>query len=436
MMMTKAVFLIISFYGVCLPPPAASECQDCPDLSPTKATVGTLSDWSEWSKCSASCRSTAHQSRNRTCAPSGTRCYGKTAQKRACIPKPPPCPAAVGFWGEWEAWSDVYVQYRSRKCLHPHSQYGANNCLGSKTEERVWDRGSLCKVDGSWGEWHVLFPCTRSCGRGTQVRTRACDNPHPKHGGLPCIGSSSVVEACNTQPCSVDGGWSSWSNYTQCTKSCGGGTMNRRRFCNDPKPRNGGSCCAGDSLETIVCNSTCCPDMLPVDGAWSSWTNWTACSTSCGGGESYRRRWCDNPAPQNGGKNCSGNDTEVQECSSQCCPVNGQWSSWGSWESCSRTCGNGTVLRRRHCNDSCGGQQCSGSSIDQATCCLGQCPGKTAYYVDAYTVYEAEAQRSTYYTNCGFIDWNRCTRYRLSYTRVAKTAYRRKSRLLEGEKCD
>ena len=113
--------------------------------------------------------------------------------------------------------------------------------------------------------------------------------------------------------------------------------MNRRRFCNDPKPRNGGSCCAGDSLETIVCNSTCCPDMLPgmllsssqktlshnylaVDGAWSSWTNWTACSTSCGGGESYRRRWCDNPAPQNGGKNCSGNDTEVQECSSQCCP--------------------------------------------------------------------------------------------------------------------
>ena len=50
-----------------------------------------------------------------------------------------------------------------------------------------------------------------------------------------------------------------------------------------------------------------------LDGAWS---DFGACSKSCGGGTETRT--CSNPAPANGGKNCVGDGTKV--CNTQGCP--------------------------------------------------------------------------------------------------------------------
>ena len=62
----------------------------------------------------------------------------------------------------------------------------------------------------------------------------------------------------------------------------------------------------------------------PVDGGYSSWSAWNACTVSCGGGTRTRTRACNNPAPRNGGKTCSarglGNDKETQACNKQGCP--------------------------------------------------------------------------------------------------------------------
>ena len=57
----------------------------------------------------------------------------------------------------------------------------------------------------------------------------------------------------------VDGGWSAFGAYGACSKSCGGGLKKRYRTCSNPKPSNGGEQCSGTSEESASCNTKRCP---------------------------------------------------------------------------------------------------------------------------------------------------------------------------------
>ena len=57
----------------------------------------------------------------------------------------------------------------------------------------------------------------------------------------------------------------------------------------------------------------------PVDGGWSSYGNWSKCSAECGGGTKTRSRKCDNPEPSFGGKDCEGDTTETKPCNPKPC---------------------------------------------------------------------------------------------------------------------
>ena len=57
-----------------------------------------------------------------------------------------------------------------------------------------------------------------------------------------------------------------------------------------------------------------------VDGEWSGWMPWGACSRTCGNGTSMRTRLCDDPAPQHGGMLCNGTGMETQDCDLGGCP--------------------------------------------------------------------------------------------------------------------
>ena len=59
----------------------------------------------------------------------------------------------------------------------------------------------------------------------------------------------------------------------------------------------------------------------PVDGSWGSWTDWSSCSVTCGGGYQFRTRRCDDPPPLNGGAECPGSDEEIQSCNTVNCPL-------------------------------------------------------------------------------------------------------------------
>ena len=60
--------------------------------------------------------------------------------------------------------------------------------------------------------------------------------------------------------------------------------------------------------------------MVLVDGGWSSWSEWGSCAKSCGQGIKIRNRQCNNPPPQNNGKNCGGMRIESTSCNVKTCP--------------------------------------------------------------------------------------------------------------------
>ncbi|KAI6077418.1 A disintegrin and metalloproteinase with thrombospondin motifs 18 [Aix galericulata] len=61
---------------------------------------------------------------------------------------------------------------------------------------------------------------------------------------------------------------------------------------------------------------------MPVNGEWSAWSEWSQCTRTCGGGITYQERHCNNPKPQYGGKFCQGSSRIYQLCNTQPCPAN------------------------------------------------------------------------------------------------------------------
>jgi len=240
-------------------------------------------------------------------------------------------------------------------------------------------------VDGwaSWSDWSV---CTRSCGGGTFTRVRSCS---AESGGEPCQGSSVENKDCNTQKCPVDGSWADWSSWSGCSRSCGRGIATRARSCSPPE--FGGKPCSGEGVESQDCEIRKCP----VDGSWSPWSAWSSCSSSCGGGSATRVRSCSPPLA--GGRPCEGEGLDNKECGTRKCPVDGSWSTWSAWSSCSSSCGPGQTTRVRSCSPpEAGGAPCSGKDTDSQACEIGKCvAATTATTTSTTTTKTAETTKAT-----------------------------------------
>ena len=59
-----------------------------------------------------------------------------------------------------------------------------------------------------------------------------------------------------------------------------------------------------------------------MNGSWSDWSSFGACSKTCGTGVKIRTRTCTNPPPSNGGVPCQGLDKDCQNCATDSCASN------------------------------------------------------------------------------------------------------------------
>ena len=206
-----------------------------------------------------------------------------------------------------------------RECVLPKA--GGLQCNGP-TDITETCNPQACPVWGQWTDWTA---CSRSCGGGKKSRKRECSVPG-------CVGDTEETADCNTDVCPV---WTDWTEWTECSASCGGGRQARTRECVLPKGVAG---CSGQPAESRACNSQECP-------VWTAWTPWTQCTVSCGGGTRFKVRECVLPAVR-GVQQCPGPDRLSENCNSAACP---RLTEWGAWSECSRSCDGGKRTKRRQC---------------------------------------------------------------------------------------
>ncbi|XP_057313082.1 SCO-spondin-like isoform X2 [Hydractinia symbiolongicarpus] len=351
----------------CTNPAPAHGGSACPGVSTSSISCNDRpcpihGSWGAWvnGSCSQTCGN-GTRPRTRNCtnpapAHGGSACPGVSTTNILCNDRP--CPIH-GSWGAWVNGSCSQTcgngtRPRTRNCTNPAPAHGGSACPGVSTTN-ILCNDRPCPIHGSWGAW-VNGSCSQTCGYGTRLRTRNCANPAPAHGGSACPGVSTSSISCNDRPCPIHGSWGAWVNGS-CSQTCGNGTRPRTRNCTNPAPAHGGSACPGVSTTNILCNDRPCP----IHGSWGAWVN-GSCSQTCGNGTRPRTRNCTNPAPAHGGSACPGVSTTNISCNDKPCPVNGNWTMWTNWTACSKSCDNGTRIRLRECVNpapSFGGDKCT-----------------------------------------------------------------------------
>jgi len=247
-----------------------------------------------------------------------------------------------------------------------HAENGGLACTGSVKEDDTC-KDLHCPLDCHWMPWTEWGECTDTCGAG--MRRQAREKTSAQFGGLECDGNATKTESCNEQLCPVDCSWEEWTPWTNCTKSCDAGVSTRSRA--SKMETFGGAPCLGRSLESVACNTQGCVR----DCRWGEWGKWTTCSMSCDGGSA--RRFRDVLVTQrNGGTPCSGPEVEDGDCNTQRCPISCIWNEWAAWSACDKTCNGGVRTRNRDKKvmDEFGGAQCPGIAAEKEQCYLQPCP--------------------------------------------------------------
>ncbi|MFH4977917.1 hypothetical protein AB6A40_004626 [Gnathostoma spinigerum] len=220
------------------------------------------------------------------------------------------------------------------------------------------------KYAGEWGSWSLWSFCSQTCGGGFRERTRSCRRGR-------CDGTTKESEACEVQSCpsQTAGGssWSEWTPWNQCSVTCGKGSQARYRRCTTSENSIARDC-PGSTMDIRPCDKGTCE--TGQVGLWGTWTEWSTCSTTCGPGIQTRNRYCTKEP-------CDGSGQARMSCNlGPCSEGASEWQEWSAWSQCSRLCGKGLRTRKRKCH----GNNCVGSAAEQQICNETPCTGSTGQW--------------------------------------------------------
>lgn len=237
--------------------------------------------------------------------------------------------------------------------------------IGQDDEKEEDDSNQSC-VYSDWSPWSACSSST--CDEGRRMRQRMLKAQLDR--SRPCLHTQDF-QACMGQGCSPEDTstcmMSEWISWSACSVSCGMGSRSRERYVKQYP--DDGSLCQLHTEETDKCevNQHCSPSSCVV----TEWTQWDACSATCG--MAVRRRERMMKMPPADGSTCQTPLTEVEKCLLPDChaPLC-MLSPWSDWSRCSASCGLGMRTRERMLKSD--PAECGEELQQTEKCMLPECP--------------------------------------------------------------
>nr|XP_008259108.3 A disintegrin and metalloproteinase with thrombospondin motifs 9 isoform X4 [Oryctolagus cuniculus] len=255
------------------------------------------------------------------------------------------------YWnshGPWQPCSRPCQGERKRKpvCTRESDQLPVSD----QRCDRLPQPGPITEACGTDCDlrWHVgsRSECSAQCGLGYRTLDIYCARYSRLDGKTEKVDDSfcsSHPKPSNREKCSGEcntGGWR-YSAWTDCSKSCDGGTQRRRAICVNTRNDvlDDSKCTHQEKVTVQRCNEFSCPQ-------WKS-GEWSECLVTCGKGHKHRQVWCQFGEDRLNDRIC---DPEAKPASMQTCqqPECASWQA-GPWGQCSVTCGQGYQLRAVKC---------------------------------------------------------------------------------------
>lgn len=409
--------------------------------------------WSDWGQCSVTCGSGWKRRTREVDSNYGVSC-DETHEENHC--KQPKCevtttPVVCPPWGEWSP-CDCELMPHTRK----RSRITASTNPDCKPNVEIEGCKDLCNMTTTpvcTYDEKCVEPCHETClgfRKPSICASNECDIECPCPDGqrylngvcinetdCPCYdddGNAVDVwgdvdppddDPCTFCQCYPDNhikcmprdfccSWGTWNQWSDCSHTCNEGVRYRDRSytgdectivdghqaepcynapCEKDCVVNGTAYDNGDVISNCTCEvcyctrtGVHCVDNVyeNVDGQYSPWSNWSSCTRSCDGGLRTRTRLCDNPPPRCAGASCEGPPIEVDDCNVDvpCCETN-PWSDWGP---CSTTCGTGVRTRGRSYLDPADALSCNHTLTEEQPC-FNNIPCDSTCDVSPWTVW-------------------------------------------------
>ncbi|XP_034186806.2 A disintegrin and metalloproteinase with thrombospondin motifs 1 isoform X1 [Osmia lignaria lignaria] len=176
--------------------------------------------------------------------------------------------------------NEFHRRVRRRSCLSNKPKYeGSKQLKAAFRETGTFSMDEQCRIEFGEGyeyckTFDVTEPCSRLwCGNSNISETCKTKKGPPLEGTVCGVSKWCINGRCQSNRRNLDlgivlnkprdGGWSAWSDWGKCSRTCGIGVQCRTRKCNKPLPIHGGKYCSGPTDDCKLCDLPKC--LIPVD---------------------------------------------------------------------------------------------------------------------------------------------------------------------------